>query len=513
MKQSTIAACIAFLVMPVATLAAGGVSDADLIEAVKRQDRAAVEHLLQQGTDVNARQGDGATSLHWAVHLNDLETAALLIRSGGHVDAANGLGVTPLLVACANGSAAAVGLLLEAGADPNLGPPGRETPLMAAAWTGSVDAVIALLDHGAAVNAREASRQQTALMWAASQKHPGVVRALVERGADIHARTVSRGVEGRRTRADAGYTPLVFAARNGDVESTRILLDAGANVNDTVDDGMSALTLATVRGHVPVALFLLVRGADPNANGAGYSPLHWAAGSWETQFTTTDITTDREGEDEWNSLIGLKGAKLQMVQALLAHGADPNARMKTAPARAGATRSPTLPELAGATPFLLAAMAGDTAVMRALKDGGADPSLTTDQHSTALMAAAGLGRILGENTVPETDLLDAATLAMEFGAAVAAVDDFGNTALHYAAYHRLSTVVQFLADQGAALDAKNMFEETPLWVSELVIQWFGGGTFKIVPTSTGDLLRSLGAHAPRPPYEKRPGDWPNNDLR
>jgi ankyrin repeat protein len=511
MKPSTTAVFLASLVISAATLAAVA-GPADLIDAVRRQDRAAVEGLLRKGADVNARQGDGATALHWAVQVNDLDTAALLIRAGANVDAANDLGVTPLMVACTNGSSAAVSALLAAGADPNTRPEGRETPLMLAAWTGQVEAVKALLDGGAAVNATEASRQQSALMWAASQKHPEVVRLLASRGADVHARTAAAAAAGRRPRDAAGYTALIFAARNGDVESAKALLDAGANVDDAVDDGMSALTLATVRGHVPTALLLLDWGADPNAAGAGYGPLHWAAGSWETAFTTNDITTAREGEDEWNSLIGLREGKLQLVKALLAHGADANARIKSTPARAGATRSPKLPELTGATPFLLAAMAGDTAVMRTLKEAGADPSVTTTKQSTPLMAAAGLGRILGENTVKEADLLDAARLAIELGGNVAAVDGFGNTALHYAAYHRLSTIVQLLVEKGAELEVKNMFGETPLWAADLVIQWFGGGTFKVVPTPAGDLLRKFGARPIEAPYELRPADWPCNEI-
>jgi ankyrin repeat protein len=510
MKPSTIAACLATLVTSVAALAAGA-GPVDLIEAVRRQDRAAVDDLLRKGADVNARQGDGATALHWAVQLDDLDTMAALIGAGARVDAANDLGATPLMVACTNASSTAVRALLEAGADPNAGPAGRETPLMLAAWTGSTDAVKALLDAGAAVNAREASRQQTALMWAASQKHPEVVRLLVSRGADLEARTAASPAAGRRKEM-AGYTALIFAARNGDVESVRALLDAGAKINNAADDGMSALTLATVRGHVPAALFLLERGANPGASGTGYTALHWAAGSWETAFTANDITTAREGEEEWNALIGLKEGKLQLVRALLAHGADPDARMTRTPARAGATRSPTLPELAGATPFILAAMAADTAVMRTLKEAGADPSLTTNKQSTALMAAGGLGRILGENTIPEAKVLDAARLAIELGADVKAADGFGNTALHYAAYHRLSTVVELLVHHGAALEAKNMFGETPLWASDLVIQWFGGGTFKVVPTPTGDLLRTLGARPIEAPYDLRPADWPCNEI-
>jgi ankyrin repeat protein len=496
----------------VVSLPIAAASRSELVEAIKAGDRAAVAALLKKGADVNAAEGDGATALHWAVQLEDLESAAALIAAGAKLDAANDLGATPLIVASTNGSASAVTLLLKAGADPNAAPGKRETPLMLAAWSGSTEAVRALVDAGASIDAREPDRQQSALMWAASQRHPAVVRLLVSRGADVNAKTAVQPAPGRRAREVTGYTALVFAARSGDVESARALLDAGANADDALDNGLSALTMATVRGHVPLARLLLERGADPNASGSGYTPLHWAAGSWETAFTANDVTTDREGEHDWNALVGLKDRRLELVDALLAHGADPNARIKTTPPRAGATRSPTLPELTGATPFVLAAMAGDVPVMRRLKQAGADPGLTTGKGSTALMAAAGLGRILGENTLPESKLLEAAKLAIELGADVKAADGFGNTALHYAAYHRLSTLVQLLVDRGADLEARNMYDETPLWAADLVIQWFGGGTFKVVPTPTGDLLRKLGARPIEVPYELRPADWPCNEI-
>jgi ankyrin repeat protein len=513
MTRATWATALAVVGVTCVSVYAAAASGVELIDAVKAGDRAAVGALLKKGADANAAEGDGATALHWAVQREDLESASALIRAGAQVNAANDLGATPLSVAAGNGSATAIALLLESGADPNAGPPGRETPLMLAAWTGSADAVRALLDAGAAIDARESERQQTALMWAAAQRHPSVVRLLVSRGADVHAKTAVQPAAGaRRTRDGNGYTALMFAARSGDVESARALLDGGANADDALDNGLSTLTMATTRGHVPVAVLLLERGANPNASGSGFAPLHWAAGSWETAFTANDITTDREGEHDWNALVGLKGRRLELVDALLDHGADPNARVKTTPPRAGATRSPTLPELAGATPFVLAAMAGDVAVMRRLQEARADPALTTNKRSTALMAAAGLGRILGENTVPESTLLEAAKVAIELGGDVKAADDFGNTALHYAAYHRLSSLVQLLVDRGAELEVRNMFGETPLWAADLVIQWFGGGTFKVVPTPTGDLLRKLGARPMTAPYQLRPADWPCNEI-
>lgn len=492
--------------------------DERLIDAAKRGDLTAVEALLKQGIDVNARQGDGATALHWAAHQDDRETVERLVRAGANVQAVNDLGVTPLLLACTNGSTAIVEALLAAGANPNATAEGRETPLMIASWTGNADVVRRLIAAGADVNAKEASRQQTALMWAVSERHADVVRLLVQKGADVHARTAVNAANRRpgmraTGAAAAGLTPLLFAARVGDVESVRILLDAGAKVDDLADEGLTALGFATVRGHVPVALLLLERGANANAADAGYSPLHWAVGSWETTLTTADFTITREGNSEWNVLPGLRDGKLELVNALLGHGADPNLRMKTAPPRAGATKNPQLPELAGATPFFLAAMAGDAAVMQALLDAGANPGLATAIGGTALMAAAGAGRNLGETSLKQASLLEAAKLAVKTGSDVNAADEMGNTALHYAAYLRVDSVVQFLVENGARMDARNKFGETPLWLSELALQFFGGGTYQILQSSTGDLLRKLGAPAIRPAYDRsRPRDWPDLAL-
>lgn len=516
MKRSTctsvIAAAVVFLTLPMVSSPLRA-ADAPLIEAVMKQDGAAVRELLGQGADVNTRQADGATALHWAVHLDDAETVGVLLEAGAEVGAANDLGVRPLLLASANGNIAIVRALLDAGADPDASPPDQENPLMRAAWVGSLEVVIALLDAGAEIHAAESARGQSALMWAVAQRHPMVVRALIDRGADVDAATVSH-LTGFAARRDVtGFTPLLFAARVGAIEPARMLLDAGANPNDTASDGLSALGLATVRGHVDLARLLLEHGADANS-GPGYTPLHWAAGLWETSLTIREFRADREGNDEWNALPGVISGKADLVRALLAHGADPNARVERSPTRVGATRNDRLPEVVGATPFLLAATAGDADVMRILAEAGADVSLGTELGSTPLMAAAGLGRVLGETTLGDTDVLDAVRFALELGGDVTAVDDIGNNALHYAAFHRLSSVVQLLVDLGAPLEQRNTFGETPLWLSELSIQFYGGGSYQVVSTSTGDLLRTLGAETTTPFYDRtRPRDWPDVPLQ
>jgi ankyrin repeat protein len=492
--------------------ASGTALDRRLVEAAKRRDAQAVRDLVKQGVDVNVPQADGATPLHWVAHWDDLSTAELLLRAGANVNATEDGGVTPLALACGNRSVAMVERLLKAGADPNAG---RETAVMTAARTGSAEVMKLLLAHGGDVNARETVRGQTALMWAASERHADVVRLLIEKGANVQARTVApERSESPRAMAPVSnganaFTPLLFAARSGDLASARILLEAGAKVNDAATDGLTALVLAALRGHVDVAMFLLDKGADANAAGAGYTALHWASGSWETELTVTSITPDREGE-EWLTVAGVRAGRLDLIKALLTHGADPNARIRKTPARVGSSKNPGLPELEGATPFLLAAMSGATDTMRVLAAHGADVRLTTSRNGTPLMAAAGLGRVLGEVLVPESETLAAARLLIEMGAVdVNAADAIGNTALHYAAFMRRDSIVRLLAEHGARFDRKNTFGETPLWLSELVVQYAGGGRFEIVPSTTGALLRNLGAQPARPAYTLRPRYWPD----
>ena len=228
-----------------------------LIEAAKSVDKDALRALLKQGADVNAAEADGATALHWASYRDDLESANLLIRAGAKVDAANDLGATPLWTASLNGSAAMVRRLLEAGANPNLPLLLGETPLMVASRSGNPDVVKELLAKGAAVNAR-AARGQNALMWAVAQQHPDVVSVLLAHGADIHARTdvwsqvmavPPHGLlEYNRAIPHGGDTALMFAARVGDLSSAKVLVAAGANVNDADASGVSAMVLAAHSG-------------------------------------------------------------------------------------------------------------------------------------------------------------------------------------------------------------------------------------------------------------------------
>ena len=467
-------------------------ADTPLVDAVKRHDGAAVEALLAAGADVDAAQPDGATALHWAVHLDDAPIVERLLQAGATVDTTNDYGVTALSIACGTGSAPLVERLLEAGADPNRARPTGETPLMRAASTGSVRAVDALVAYGADVNRADPELGQTPLMWAISARRPAVAARLVAHGADVLARSAG------------GFTPLLFAAREGDAATARRLLAAGADVHDAMDDGTTALHVATLRGHAGTAVLLLEHGADPNDAGPGYAPLHWAAGSWQTELSGPNgIATDRDAE--WRGLRGIPGDRAGFVRALLDHGADPDARLERIPPRAGYSqlrvehRVAGVSPFPGATPFLLASMAADVEVMRVLAEAGADPNLAADDGTTPLMLAAGLGRYLAETLVTEARSLEAAALAIELGADVDAANETGSTALHGAAHVKSDAIVQLLVDHGAALDPVNARGQTPLAVAELSR---AGSATTATRSSTGDLLRALGArtatsHPPR----------------
>jgi ankyrin repeat protein len=458
-------------------------TDRRVADAVKARDRNAVVRLLDARADVNGRQPDGATALHWAAHWNDLETARLLLRRAADVNASNDHGATPLQLACTNGSTEMVQALLEARANPNAALRSGETPLMTAARSGNAAIIDLLAAAGATIDARESTDAQTALMWAAAEKQAAVAHRLLAHGAGVNERSKS------------GSTPILFAARTGDVEIAKLLLAAGAKVNDTARDGSTPLLVAAVRGRVDLARFLLENGADPNADGPGYTALHWAAGGWETELTgSRGIIRGRD--DEWDALGGLYANKVELLRALLSWGADPNARVMRPPPRVGFTVF-RVQVLVGASPFFLAAFAADAPAMRVLANWGADPHLTNNERTTPLMAAAGVGRQLAETRTTLEGSLDAAKVAVELGNDVNATNNAGDTPLHGAAHTRSNALVQFLFDKGATLDVANKRGETPLSISERTLT--EGSAPTNTRTSTGDLLRKLGATATRAP--------------
>jgi uncharacterized protein len=456
-------------------------ADLRLVDAVRNRDPEAVRRLLKEGAPVNASRPDGWTALHWAAQHDRADLAELLIAAGGNTSVADNYGVTPLSLACTNGSVPMVNLLLRAGANPNAAQAYGETVLMTCARTGAAGAVEALLARGADVNAKEAAEGQTALMWAAAEGHTEAVQALLAHGASVGARSAQ------------GYTALMLTAREANLETTKALLASGAQVNEAAEDGTTALVVATIRGHESYAKFLLNRGADPNL-GPGFAPLHWAVGVWDSYLTdfSNGITSEHT---EWSAFGGLpKAERLDFVKALLASGADPNARTTKNP-NYGMRVKGGNGNLVGATAFLIAAQANDVAVMRELVAHGADPNIPTNQDTTPLMVAAGIGHLPGMSRSTEENALEAVKLCLELGADVNAANKTGDTALHGAAWrHFADSIVQYLVDHGAKIDAKNKRGWTPLVIAEGIRT---GGNAIFSPSTTA-LLRKLGA-APSPP--------------
>ncbi len=312
-------------------------------------------------------------------------------------------------------------------------------------------------------------------MWAISERHSAVADELVKRGADVHARS------------NGGSTALMFAAQQGDADSARILLAAGARANDRIErNGQTPLIIASAMGHEAVAVQLLEAGADPDAvDRIGFSSLHRAV-------------RDKEA-------VGI-------VKALLKHDADPNLRLNQA-RTASATEygsplgralapiavSDTGMALQGATPLLLAAEINNYDAVVALVEAGADPLIPTALKTTPLIFAAGGGTDIARPRPSEERAMAVKTVAflVEKGADVNAAGQFGWTPLHAAAYQGLDDVVAYLASKGAKLDVMDGFGQTPLSISYAVITEGIGAAYYQVPRiyrkQTADLLLKLGA--------------------
>ena len=475
--------------------------EAPLADAVQRGDAAAVRSLLALGVDVDARQGDGATALHWAAYLDAAGTAATLIGAGADVQAANDLGVTPLALAARNGNAGIIAQLLAAGVDPNdprHAVNAGETPLMLAARSGRVDAVETLADAGAELDARESWNGQSALMWAGAEGHVPVVEALIALGADI------------RARSNSGATPLLFAARKGSIGAVRALLAAGADVNESRPDGATPLLVAVVNGHEDLVDLLLAAGADPNAEGGSTRLTVQGMRAEAMPLAVRKLGySERESEGivagnifgrplqaavhvaNWHisdQFIVVNLDRMRVLRSLLAYGADVNGRNTMEEPRWSGARYRR--HMTGATAFMLAAKSADVEVLRLLLEHGADPTINTEDNITPLMAAAGISWASNQDRASEAQVLEAVQLIVEeLGADVNAVSDVGETAMHAAAYRGANSVVQYLFDQGAELDVVALDGRTPLRVADGVEY---GNSFAAHP-HTAVLLRELGA--------------------
>jgi uncharacterized protein len=438
----------------------GYAATSELADAAMARNALSVRSLLQKNADVNAPQVDGTTALHWAVHYDDLDTADLLIRSGARVSTANREGVTPLQLAAMNGSASMIDKLLKAGADANAAlTPSGDTALMMAARTGTPEAITVLLEAGATVNAKESWGGTTALMWAVSEQHAAAVKLLLDHGADVNARSNfvaaanGRGFEGRTPAAPqaeqkveefaSGWlTPLMFAAREGDLESARLLVGAGANVNAIAGDGKDALGLAIFNGNYDFASFLIDSKSDVNhADTQGFTPLFWAVDR-------------RNMETAPNFPWMITADPLPLIKKLLDAGANPNALVNNTPRarmRAGS------PRIVFATALMRAAFSADLELVKMLLSYKADPTIISRDGETMIEAAAGLGFIQGYSKgKTAAERLEVVKLFAGLGADVNQADDYGITPLMVAGNMGDTAIIQYLVDAGADLGAYDL---------------------------------------------------------
>jgi len=477
---------LAILVVFLVALAAQ-TKDTRLADAAQNGDRAAVRALLAKKVDVNAPQGDGTTALHWAAFNDDRDLAKLLLAAGANVKAATRVGaITPLFLASKNGSASMIELLLKAGADANSATETGTTALMMAASAGNPDALKVLLAHGAKVNERDLAHGQTALIFAASLNRAEAIKVLIANGADPSitskvtktervrfnadgvpapdepaapaakedAKAPAQQKQGRGDRGAAtmgGQTALLYAARDGQIDAARALVEAGTDVNQSnSEEKTTPLVMAIMNGHYDLGKMLLDHNADPNlANIWGLAALYatidvqWAPYAWFPQPITSQESITH----------------LELMKALIAKGAVVNAKLgKKIWVRSFGDRSWADP--VGATPFWRAAQSDDVAAMKLLVASGADPKIATAAGDTALMVASGLGWAPNNSTVVPDSWKTAVEYCIELGLDVNAVDARGYTALHGVAFRGDNELIKFLVAKGAKTDVKTKTGDT-----------------------------------------------------
>jgi len=440
-------------------LAAGAVDNVRLVNAVKSRDLAAVRTLLKQHADPNTPDVDGTTPIIWAAHNADAEIGKLLVAAGANVKATNRYGVNALVEAATLGDVAMMEILLKAGADPNAAYGAGETPLMLASRTGNLNAVKLLIDRGANVNNADEFKGYTALMFAATENQPEVARLLIEHGADVNARSqhfqfgalkeASGGA--LMERAEGGMTALQYAAREGNVETGKILVDAGADVNaPEPQHSFTPMLIAIYNGKYDFASLLLDHGAKVN-DGSLYLAI---------ELRNMDTYTNHPNPPETDRTL----TATDIIKTLLARGADPNQVFDKKPPQIQTQGTVVVPP--GATPFYRAVKAADLTVMRMLLDKGAKAGVAIKDGGTPLMLAAGGGppRAQEDEVVDKAgraDPVEVVKTILDAGADINAVNvNQENTALHLAALKGNDKVVQYLISRGARVDIKNKLGKT-----------------------------------------------------
>jgi ankyrin repeat protein len=493
-----------------------------LLDAAESGDRATALRLLSERADPNAVGPDGTTAIMFAAHNDDLALVQALIKAGANVKLKNQFGTSAISEAAIIGSAPIIDALIKAGADPNSKNPEGETPLMEAARSGKVDAAKRLLDAGADVNAKEGWGGQSAIMWAASQSQPDMIKLLASRGADVNAigkvNQWERKVLGEPRPKDmnkGGFTPLLYAAREGCIECAKNLIAAKADPDLQDPDGLTALNMALLNMHFNFAAYMVTTGADLDRWDLwGRSPIYMAADVSTLPMKGNGAVAVIPSED---SMTAVDVAKL-MLEA----GANPNIQLKRRPPYRDVPQDRGGDGLLaqGATALMRAARGGDAPFVELLLKHKALVDLPNKDGVTPLMAAAGIDyatRLTRGRNRTDEGVIASMKLLLAAGAdinarnlteprggaggrgggggrgqaapvpvagappvgAAAGGGGFGGgarrgsqmpsanvvphqTALHGAASHGFDPLVEFLAKNGADLEAKDADGRTPL---------------------------------------------------
>jgi len=493
---------LAGLIIALASMSviAGEVS---LLDAAESGDRAMALKLLEEGSDARARGPDGTTALMWAAHYGEVELVERLIAAGAEVSAQNEFGAYALNEAAIIGSVPIIKALLDAGADPNQRNPEGETALMVVARNGKVEAARLLVDAGADVNAKERWGGQSAVMWAAAQSQPAMIEFLASRGAELDARGVTRQWE-RKTITEprpkdmnkGGFTPLLYAAREGCVECARKLIEAGADPDLGDPERVTPLVMALLNLHFDFAAYMIEAGADVDKwDLFGRTPLYMAADTHTLPVMGNGAMVVIPSMDEHTAL--------DVARELLEAGANPNMRLKRRPPYRNVPQDRNGDTILaqGATPLLRAARAGDAEFVKLLLDHGALVDLPSKEGVTPLMAAAGVEyglRVTRGRNRTEEGVLATLRLLVDAGADINArmvmepnsktygtgsqrrnsfsYQDGGrngrqvpspqavphHTALHGAAMKGFTSIVDFLVANGAELETLDGNGRTPL---------------------------------------------------
>ncbi len=459
-------ALLALLALPLAfgSMTAWAGDDSPLVDAVEAKNHDAVIALLYKGVDVRQRSADGTTALHWAAHYDDRDLVKRLLKAGADPNVVNDYGSSPMQEAAVTADPVVIEMLLKAGADVDSPNPEGQTALMVVARTGNIEAAKVLLKHGARVNATESWGGQSALMWAAAESQPEMVKLLASHGADVNARSLIRDwqrritAEGRpKNENHGGFTPMLYAAREGCVECIKNLLKAHADINLTDPDGTTPLNMALLNMRFDTAAYLISQHADVNKwDFWGRTPL----------YNAIDLNTvPRGGRPDLPSLD--KATGLDVAEMLLKAGADVNAQLKLRPPYRNGVfdRGGDQVISTGATPLLVAAKIGDVPAVQLLLKYKAAVEIPTSEGVTPLMAAAGMGHSFNPTRgryKTDDDGAACVKLLVAAGGKINEADLQGLTPLHAAAQHGWDDTVKLLVADGADLQPKDKLGLTPI---------------------------------------------------